>query len=54
MPASDKIEWTLSAAIMDFFKEPKVTITEMKNLDDNDKAYFKRELAKVGYNFATA
>lgn len=38
MPASEKTEWTLSAAMMDFFTSPKLSIKEMKELDDNDKA----------------
>ena len=45
---------TLVAALNHFFSPPKISMAEMKALTPDDRAYFKRELEKAGYEIVAA
>lgn len=54
MAGKDKASWSFTGAMLDFFgKKPGDTAmgfqAELKALDPTDRAYFRAELTKVGY-----
>lgn len=50
-----KHEWSFPSAMRDFFDNVQTNaaqfMAELKQLTDEDKAFFRRELERVGYRF---
>lgn len=53
---SSKTDWSFPAAMRDYFdnvqKSAAEFMAELKQLDDSDKLFFRKELARVGYQLA--